>query len=767
MNRRILIKICILLVVAFSVVGISRLWVVCPPGDICGLAGEKTAITGKVVSLASVRLEKTYVELETGLPKPGIIQVVFPHTRYNFQYGDELALKGKLKLPVADPEDNFSYPLYLAGRRIHSVMSFPVLVESKSAGKDGAGWYRGLLAIREKVRFIVNRYLREPESSIINAMIIGDQGGVPTGLRQKLSEVGIIHILSVSGAHVTLMIALITLMLSKLIKNRLVMLVAVILGVGIYLLLAGSPSCATRSAIMGLLVYLALLSGRTSGFGNALWFSAAILTCLNPAVIFADAGFELSFLAVIGMVYLFPIFDKLVTWGRMGFWWNGARIILLSIAISLTTTPLVYYYFGIISWISPLANLVLLPLFSLALPVGLTVVVLGLFNPFLAGAAGFSAHLLLRFIELLVDWMLKIPGSYTVGTVKPGWIIIFYAGLLLFTLISNIFVNKYWFPRRLKYLGSDRYLYPESKKRRLKISAAKIKSYLPDKDKFENKILVLWLCILGFLLSVSGYYLYCSGRPPRLVMLDVGQGDALMLDWPGYHWQILIDGGSGRLVLPELGQVLPFYDRRIETLVLTHPHQDHLEGLNSVIDRYQPPYQIVLPERPTVDSPDLYKILWRQIAEKHIQTVISRQGQKIVGSSGNSKMFELEFLTPFFDYARHRILDLNDQSAVIRMNYPRKILFMGDTSKKLERILLARMSHNLQADVLKIGHHGSATSTSDEFLEAVDPKTALISVGEKNSYGHPAKDTLEKLRIRNIKTCRTDEEGRIEITLGN
>lgn len=763
-----MIKISILLVIIFSLAGIARLFRACPSGDICQLAGKEVALTGKVASLPGVRLEKDYLELETGYPRPGKIQVIFPHTQFHFRYGDRLSLRGKLKLPSGDPEDNFSYPLYLAGRGIYSVMNFPAVIDEKPAeGRfDLYGW---LSVFREKVRSVVNRSLREPESSIVSAMVIGDQGGVPAELRQKLSETGIIHILSVSGTHVTLMIALITLLLEKIVRNRLVLLASVAAGVGGYLLLAGSPSCAARSAIMGLLAYTALSTGRNSNFTGALWLSAAVLLYFNPATIFTDVGFELSFLALIGMIYVFPIFDKLVTWGRIGFGWGSLKIILLSIAISLTTTPLVYYYFGIISWISPLANLILLPLFSLALPVGLILILLGFVHPGLAGPAAFLAHLLLRLIEILVDWLLKIPGSYSTGTVKPGWIIIYYLGLFFLAALFGYGVNRYWFPRRLKYLGSDKYLFPESQKRRLKISAAKvkskIKSYLPDKNKPGNKILAFWLAVTGFLLFTSGYYLYCSGRPPRLVMLNVGQGDAFLLDFPRYHLQILIDGGPGRKILPELGQALPFYDRRIETLILTHPHQDHLEGLISVIEQCQAPLQVILPERPTRDSPDLYQILWRKIAENHLNTVISRQGQKFSWNLGNEKIAELEFLTPFFDYSRHRILNLNDQSAIVKVNYPQKILFMGDAGKKLEGALLTRMSHNLQSNILKIGHHGSRFSTSDELLEAVKLQTALVSVGKNNMYGHPAFSTIKELEERKINIFRTDVNGRVEIPL--
>jgi len=767
MRRKILFKISFLLVIIMSICEIPHLFATCPVGDICELAGSEASVEGRVVSLTSEKLEKTYLTLETATPRPGKVQVILPHTRFQFQFGDRLTLRGQLKLPQSSPEDNFSYPLYLAGQGVYSVMTYPQVMAARppdSAGPIDTA-YSKLLDFREKVRQSLKRNLREPESSILNAMVIGDQGGVPAGLRQQLSETGIIHILSVSGTHVTLVIVLITALLGKFIRRRLPMLLLVTGGVMGYLLLAGAPNCASRSAIMGLLFFTALSTGRIASFRTALWLSAALLLFLNPAAVFADVGFELSFLAVMGMVYVFPILDKLLTWGRIGAGWNVLKIIALSIAISLTTTPLVYYYFGIISWISPMANLILLPLFSLALPLGFLLIAATFILPPAAPIMALLNHFLLRFIELAVDLILKIPFSYSAGTVKPGWIIVYYLLLLGLLATGNFLVNRYWLAHRLGYLGSDQYLNPLRKRHFLRRPRRKIRKLVAQVKIQLNIYILCWLAIAGFLFLVSIYYLYCSSRPSRLVMLNVGQGDAFLLDWPRYHLQILIDGGPGRKVLPELGQSLPFYDQRVETVILTHPHQDHLEGILSLAERYRPPYQLILPERPTRDSPDLYQILWREIADNRVNTIISRQGQKIAWDLGQEKITELEFLTPFFDYSRHRVLNLNDQSAILRLDYPQKILFMGDASVKLEAKLLAEMSHNLQADILKVGHHGSRFSTSSEFLDAVNPKAALISVGQNNLYGHPAPETLNKMK--NITVFRTDLDGRSEIILGN
>jgi len=768
----------------------------CPQGDICQLAGQKLQLTGKVVSLPSERLERTIIEISVQDYQgfKGKTQVTLPHTRYGFQYGDQIILEGKLKLPDRDSGENFSYPLYLAGKEVYSVMYYPNVILCKNVGfcppAPQAGvfteknyqdeLYEKILNLREKIRCVINSHLTEPDSSIMNAMIIGDQGSVPQETRRELSRVGIIHILSVSGAHVTLVIAIMTFILTKITYRHSIIFFFASAGVIFYLLIAGSPNCASRSAIMGLLAFLSLFKGRSFSLKTALWLSAAVLLSLNPAAIFADVGFDLSFLAVLGMAYIYPSFDKSLTWGRPGFWWKTLRLLLLSVSISLTTVPLVYYYFGIISWISPAANLVLLPLFSTVLPAGFLLAGLGFSTDIISSFLALSIHYLLYFTEYLTKLFLRIPGSYFEGVVGLSWIALYYILLFLLVFIFHFVVKKHIFPRRLDYFGSEKFLSNHvetqnfaSPQKRIKKRYRNLASIYSE-NKLRGSIFSLSLLGAGCLLLVSSSYLYLSSRPPRLVALNVGQGDAILLDWPEHHLQILIDGGPGRNILPELGKALPFYDRKIEMLVLSHPHQDHIEGLIGVSDRYKIS-QVILPSlsqsnagalaRQPAKQASLQNIFWEKLIGKKVPVSISERNQKFYLNEGNENLASFRFLTPLFDYSKYSLINLNNSSAVLEMSYPKRILFMGDAQSNLEKILLTKESHNMQFEVLKVGHHGSRFSSSDEFLDAVQPKIALINVGKGNLYGHPAADTIKKLERRNVEFFRTDKDGRIVINL--
>jgi len=153
------------------------------------------------------------------------------------------------------------------------------------------------------------------------------------------------------------------------------------------------------------------------------------------------------------------------------------------------------------------------------------------------------------------------------------------------------------------------------------------------------------------------------------------------------------------------------------------------------------------------------------LVENKVSISIAKRNQRFYLNKGAKNVAEFRFLTPLFDYSQNPIADINDNSAVLEMNYPRKILFMGDAQSRLEKIVLSKESHNIQAEILKIGHHGSRFSTSDEFLDYAGPDAALISVGKNNFYGHPAVSTLKKLEDKGIKIYRTDKDGRVILNL--
>lgn len=237
---------------------------------------------------------------------------------------------------------------------------------------------------------------------------------------------------------------------------------------------------------------------------------------------------------------------------------------------------------------------------------------------------------------------------------------------------------------------------------------------------------------------------------------DVGQGDAIFIEAPNNN-QVLIDGGPNNAVLSKLGEVMPFWDRSINLLVLTHPHADHLDGLLEVLKRYD--IETVLEAGVNHTIPE-YEEWHKLLKEKNIKIVIAKSGERVY-LSGQTY---LDILTPMESYENESPKNIHDSTVVSKLTHGSSTaIFMGDAERKTEYALLFSGA-DLKSDILKVGHHGSKTSTSEEFLKAVSPRFAIISAGRKNRYGHPHQDVLDRLATFRIKIFRTDQDGDIKFT---
>jgi len=240
----------------------------------------------------------------------------------------------------------------------------------------------------------------------------------------------------------------------------------------------------------------------------------------------------------------------------------------------------------------------------------------------------------------------------------------------------------------------------------------------------------------------------------RLTVFNIGQGDSIFIEAPNGN-QVLIDGGPSGAVLGKLGGVMPLWDRSIDLIVLTHPHADHVVGLVEVLKRYD--VGMVLESGVNYSTVEYRE--WRALLkQKHIPVMIARAGQKM----RLAKNIELDIFTPFDSFIEKSPSNAHDAMVVSKLIYASSsILLTGDAEKQIEyRLILS--GADLKSDVLKVGHHGSKTSTTEDFVRAVSPGYAVISVGKKNRYGHPYQQTLDTLAKFNIKTFRTDLDGDVE-----
>lgn len=262
--------------------------------------------------------------------------------------------------------------------------------------------------------------------------------------------------------------------------------------------------------------------------------------------------------------------------------------------------------------------------------------------------------------------------------------------------------------------------------------------------------------ILGVLVASAiliWYAVVAEDRAGKLTVafLDVGQGDAIFIESPT-GTQVLIDGGPDRSVLREMGNIMPFYDRTIDLLVVSNPDKDHFAGFLDILRAYK--VRAVM-EPGTIGASAEYRVFGEEVARERSATLLARRGQKIDLGGGAT----LEVLFPDRDVTE---VDTNTGSIVAKLSYgSTSFLLTGDTTSAVEEYLARLDGKRLDVDILKAGHHGSRTSTSDALVGFASPAFAVISAGRDNRYGHPHEEVLERLARFEVETLGTYERGTI------
>lgn len=245
------------------------------------------------------------------------------------------------------------------------------------------------------------------------------------------------------------------------------------------------------------------------------------------------------------------------------------------------------------------------------------------------------------------------------------------------------------------------------------------------------------------------------GNAAEVHFLDIGQGDAILIRTPQYH-NILIDGGPpGSQLIQKMGKILPPLERTIDLMILTHPHLDHIGGLMEVLERYK-----------------VKNVLLTGVQHKssYYENFLSQMKNAKIHIADEKKDFILgeiflDTIYPFTSIANDAFQNINNSSIVIKMTFKKtNVLFTGDAEQEVEEKILAKNTH-IQAEIMKAAHHGSRTSNTSSYLDAIQPVMAIIQVGKGNKYDHPHQETLEKFSQRKIKIWRNDLHGTVSIFL--
>ncbi len=669
------------------------------------------------------------------------------YSNSNFKYGD--IIQGQASFQEPPIFADFDYRAYLAQQGIYSIvqeMDYHII--ERGAGSAAMAW---IFDLRGRLADSLALALPEPQASLCQGIVLGIRNNISQDLKADLSESGTTHLLAISGLNLTIIAGLLlSLGLLFFGRRHFIYIWLTLAIIWFYAFLTGLQAPVIRSAIMASIFLCAELLGRQKNAFPALVFSAAIMAAFSPHVLY-NLSFQLSFMAMSGLIFITPTITNLgrkviyAGLGDEGFWSKALTTVTDSFSISLGAViavwPVTAYTFGIISLVGPLTTFLLSPALTPIIIFGSLTAFVGLFSPAISQVIGWIAWLFLSYMVVVAGAFAILPAAYIRN--KPFntiFIWLYYALFILLINAKTVLPNFYHIA--FKVIRSNLSGWSDS--------AAILLSK-------RAKYIMPPLLIIAILTSLAAVTL--PDRNLQVSFLDVGEGESILIQSAGQH--ILIDGGpSGQRVCQELGNKLPFWDRKIDMLILTHPHLDHLSGLLEVLKRYQ--VKKVLASPTTSDLPAYQE--WLQIVkEKRIEYFTAKAGQQIMLSNGAV----LNILNPLEDINTVSQADPDENAVIARLSYGlQSILFTSDIGSETEiRLLRDRLVNN--ADILKIAHHGSGRSSSTTFLKAVNPSIAVISAGAGNQFGHPAKDTLERISGSGLKTLyRTDLNGSVTIIMG-
>jgi len=457
------------------------------------------------------------------------------------------------------------------------------------------------------------------------------------------------------------------------------------------------------------------------------------MTLLDPHQLWS-VSFQLSGMATLGLVVVVPRLEGsfeflLRRW--LGTEW-AARLtgilsdaLLVTLAAQLTTLPLLVYYFHQVSLISILTNLLALPVQPLIMVLGGVALLLGVVWLPLGQVCSWAVWLFLTYTIRVAEALATVPlASLPLGRLDGLWIGLYY--VLLWMLLL------WWKPKPREEQG---------------VRSTPGLS-VPMKRLLVGLSLVAILVWIGVFALPDGQLHVC--------FLDVGQGDAILIRTPDGK-NVLLDGGpSPAALMSELGRRLPFWDRTVDLLILTHPDDDHITGLLPVLERYD--VEQVMEPGWEVETP-VYAEWEALIERRHIARTFPRAGTQVDLGRG----VRLEVLHPGNTWIKGTGSDTNNNGLVMRLTMGQaSFLFTADIEVEAERRLLSAGA-NLDCTILKVPHHGAGTSLSEDFLRATDPQIGVISVGQDNDFGHPAEGTITRLLDAGVLVLRTDEVGSIEV----
>lgn len=594
---------------------------------------------------------------------------------------------------LRNPHD-FNYGGWLHNRQIvaHGEIKYVTGIEKS----NGFGW----ADIRERVRQNIDSIFSQRSAPLAKALFLGYKEEITDVTRQNFSRSGLSHVMAVSGLHVGFIVAPIWLIIPFLWRRRwgkwlgLILLTVLLTG---YAGLTGFSASVCRASIMAWLLTCGRLFHKVRNSINLTACAAIILLMIDPGQLF-NLGFQLSFSAVFIILLILPAVQNLIP-NKKRFKISGAllTIILVSVVVQAGLYPLLTYYFGEFSIVGPVANAVVIPLLTVTVPAGLLISVAPGANTTLLYYAAIPVEWTLQWVEFVADNLGGRDFSYVAINNESLFLFLFWGVLILY--ISSIRI-------------------PE----------------------LRWKILILLLVTFNILM---GELICQKNRINRIqiTFLDVGQGDAIHIKTPsGKH--ILVDTGrwspgfnSGeKTILPYLNN---FQIDELEALVLSHPHADHIGGVKSMLEKIS--IHMIYQSDYNYDS---------QLFTRYMDAA-KRQGIPISDLYAGDTVY-IEDNVRFYVLGPKKSVtkpsNPNNHSVVLKLVYGEtSFLLSGDAEKEQESEITNIYGDFLKADLYKMGHHGSSTSSTNRFLSHISPDLTVVSLSFRNRFGHPNQEAVTRI----------------------
>ena len=604
-------------------------------------------------------------------------------------YGDLIYLEGKLEIPkIATNYKGFDYRQYLKTKKIQGIVIADNVKILKAKYKNNL-----IYQMQKKIKAIIKEKLPSETGDLLLAILLGDKKDLSEQIQINFKNSNLSHMLAVSGAHVSYIIIGLTYITQNSIMGKRKARVFCIFFLIIFMAITNFTPSVTRACIMAILTLVSKILYKKADIYTNISISALIILLYNPYSLL-DLGFKLSFGGTIGIVIFMRFIKKKQEEPKLLNYIK--QMALVSICANIIIIPIIMNNFNTVSLTFLVSNILASPILAIIVIVGFSIIIISIISHSLSNLLVFWLNPILNLLIKISSFCSKLPFAKILVVTPYIFNIIFYYTIILYLVNYN-----------------------------------ELKQFI----KKETVIL------LSIILILSNFIFYILPQDLKIYFIDVGQGDSTLIVTPSKK-TILIDGGGSesfdvgeKVLLPYL---LDRRIRKIDYIMISHFDTDHCKGIFTVIENLKVKNIIISKQ---AEKSENYKKFKEIVANKKINIILVKAGDKIK----IDKYIYFKILFPTEKLIMQN--PLNNNSIVSQLNYKSfKMLFTGDIEEIAEKEILNLQKDKLKSTILKVAHHGSNTSSTQEFINSVKPELALIGVGKNNTFGHPSECVVEKLR---------------------